>query len=169
MQLFVERGFAATTVPEIAAHAGLTTRTYFRHFDDKREVLFAAERELPQVVAGVMADAPAGLPPLPLIEHGLLAVTASRFTGLADLLRIRRSIIETDEGLQERELRKNAVLGDAIARSLSGRSFDPLTVRLTSQLAVAIFTASLARWLDDESRSLTEYVAEAFAVVRALG
>lgn len=39
--LFVEHGYAATTIDEIAARAGVTARTFFRHFVDKEEVLFS--------------------------------------------------------------------------------------------------------------------------------
>ena len=41
MELYIERGFEQTTVTEIARRAGLTQRTFFRHYADKREVLFA--------------------------------------------------------------------------------------------------------------------------------
>jgi len=61
MELFTEQGFAETTVPQITARAGLTTRTFFRHFTDKREVLFAGEEELPVLVARLAAEAPSAL------------------------------------------------------------------------------------------------------------
>src|SRR6188508_1594363 len=100
VELFLSQGFSVTTVPEIADRAGLTTRTFFRHFTDKREVLFGAEAELPDVVAGVLADAPDALTPLELVEFGLTRVAAARFDGLREFLRMRRSIIVTDVGLQ---------------------------------------------------------------------
>ena len=168
VELFLARGFADTTVPEIADRAGLTTRTFFRHFTDKREVLFGAEAELPGVVAGVLADAPDELTPLELVEFGLTRVAASRFDGLREFLRMRRSIIVTDVGLQERELRKNAGLGDVVRESIARRGYDDLAGSIASRVAVAIFTLSLDRWLDGDHESLEVLVAEAFAATRTI-
>jgi AcrR family transcriptional regulator len=168
VELFLSRGFADTTVPEIAERAGLTTRTFFRHFADKREVLFGAEAELPGVVSGVLADAPPGLTPLELVEFGLTRVAASRFNGLREFLRARRSIIVTDVGLQERELRKNAGLGDVIRNSLASRGFDSLAASIAARIAVAIFTLSLDRWLDGDDDSFASLVTEAFATTRSI-
>ncbi len=81
VELFAEQGFAATTVPQIAARAGLTTRTFFRHFADKREVLFAGDEELPALVARLVADAPAALGPMLVIAHGLETIAATTFEG----------------------------------------------------------------------------------------
>ncbi|WP_067499291.1 TetR/AcrR family transcriptional regulator, partial [Actinoplanes sp. TFC3] len=114
LQLFREQGFADTTVPQITARAGLTTRTFFRHFADKREVLFAGEEELPALVASMMAEAPAELDPMTLIVQGLAGVVRSRFEGRRDYLRVRRSVVRTDAGLVERELRKLSDLADAV-------------------------------------------------------
>lgn len=168
IELFLSKGFPDTTVPEIADRAGLTTRTFFRHFSDKREVLFGAEAELPGVVSGVLADAPSDLTPLGLVEFGLTRVAASRFDGLRDFLRARRSIIVTDVGLQERELRKNAALGDVIRESLASRGYDTLAGSIAARIAVAVFTLSLDRWLDGDDESLETLVAEAFATTREI-
>src|SRR5690242_7285084 len=82
LELFVEHGFTAVTVPQITARAGLTTRTFFRHFADKREVLFAGEDALPGVVAQAFAAAAPELTPMEVIVTSLCDVFAPRFDGL---------------------------------------------------------------------------------------
>ena len=114
LELFVEQGFGNTTVPQITARAGLTTRTYFRHFADKREVLFAYEVDLPARVAKLMADAPPSHGPMRLIGEGLETMAATLFEGRLDYLRTRQSVIHSDDGLRERELRKQSILSEAI-------------------------------------------------------
>src|SRR5580692_4264648 len=80
LQLFTEQGFAATTVPQITARAGLTTRTFFRHFADKREVIFGGD-EIPALATRLMAEAPPSLTPMTLIIRGLRTVAETRFEG----------------------------------------------------------------------------------------
>ena len=150
MELFVAKGFTETTVPEITARAGLTTRTFFRHFPDKREVLFSAEAELPAVVRAAISDAPGSASPMALIVHGLERVVAGRFDGLFEFLRTRRSVIRSDESLQERELRKLARLAGAIEAVLLDRGFDEHGARLVAGVAVTLFSVALDRWLDQE-------------------
>src|SRR5579872_6753902 len=58
MELFLERGFEQATVTEIAGRAGLTQRTFFRHFADKREVLFYGQEMLRDLLVAAVADAP---------------------------------------------------------------------------------------------------------------
>ena len=58
MELFPERGYERTTVEEIAARAGLTERTFFRYFADKREVLFSGSKELERLIVGAIASVP---------------------------------------------------------------------------------------------------------------
>jgi len=126
MELFTEQGFAAT-VPQITARAGLTTRTFFRHFTDKREVLFAGEEELPVLVARLAAEAPSALAPMTLIDHGLHVVASTRFEGQREYLRTRRTVVQGDESLRERELRKRCILSEAINRACLDRGYDELT------------------------------------------
>jgi AcrR family transcriptional regulator len=78
IELFAQQGFAATTVPQITARAGLTTRTFFRHFADKREVLFGGD-EIPALATRLMAEAPPSLDPMTLIVGGLKTVAETRF------------------------------------------------------------------------------------------
>jgi len=169
VELFVEQGFAATTVPQIAARAGLTTRTFFRHFADKREVLFAGDEELPALVARLVADAPAALDPLPVIAYGLEAVTATWSEDQRAYLRTRRAVIRADAGLRERELRKLAILSDALDRGFRERGVDALAATLAARLAVAVFGVTLDRWLDqDGERPPAELARDTLRALRAV-
>ncbi len=169
LELFIEQGFAETTVPQITARAGLTTRSFFRHFADKREVLFAGEEELPAVVARLVADAPASFGPMMLIAYGLETVAATRFEGQLEYLRTRRAVVQTDEGLRERELRKLSTLSEAISRGFRDRGFDELASILAAQLAVAVFSVTISRWLDqDGEQPLSELVHDTLRALRSV-
>ncbi len=168
LELFVERGFAETTVPAITARAGLTTRTFFRHFADKREVLFAVEDEAPTMVAGLLADAPASLGPMALIAYGL-ETRAADLEDRREYLRTRRTVIQADNGLRERELRKVAELSDAIAEGFRSRDKDELTSALAAQIAVTTFGIAIGRWLDqDGNQPLADLVRDTLGTLQAI-
>src|ERR1700759_3918689 len=103
LELSAEQGFAATTVPEITARAGLTTRTFFRHFADKREVLFGGD-EIPTLAQRLMAHAPPSLARVTLIVEALQNVADARFEPQREEIRAQQAIIRSDEGLRERDL-----------------------------------------------------------------
>ncbi|WP_305785364.1 TetR/AcrR family transcriptional regulator [Symbioplanes lichenis] len=167
LELFVEHGFAAVTVPQITARAGLTTRTFFRHFADKREVLFAGEDAVPPVITRFFAEAPAGLSTMQLIERGLCEVVAPRFAGMRDQLRVRREVVRSDEGLRERELRKGALVAEAGAAGFRARGLGELEAAVAAQLAATIIGTAVARWLDEpEERPLTDIVRETIAALK---
>jgi AcrR family transcriptional regulator len=157
LELFVEQGFANTTVPQITARAGLTTRTFFRHFADKREVLFAYEEDLPARIATLMAGAPASDGPMALIASGLEVIAESQFEGRLARLRTHRSVVQSDEGLQERELRKQSVLSEAIRAGFRHRGLDDLTSTLAAHLAVTVFGVAIIRWLDQPGSESPDY------------
>ena len=115
--------------------------TFFRHLTDKREVLFAGEDDVPAYVAQLTADAPASLNPMTLIVEQLQFFAAARFEGRREQLRLRRAVIQADEGLRERELRKISALADATSTGFRDRGVDSLTAALAAQIAV---TAELA-------------------------
>jgi AcrR family transcriptional regulator len=168
IELFAAQGFAATTVPQITARAGLTTRTFFRHFADKREVLFGGE-EIPEFAARIMADAPASLDPITLIVGGLQTVAETRFAGRRDEFRQRRAIIASDEGLRERELSKRAALAEVIRDGFVGRGIDARTAALLADSSVTVLNVAIDEWLDqdNEDRTLFEIILEALQSLQA--
>ncbi len=169
VELFIEQGFAETTVPQITARAGLTTRTFFRHFADKREVLFARDEELPALVVRLAADAPASLSPMMLIAYALETVAATRLEGQRAYLRTRHAVIQADEGLRERELRKLSALSDAISQGFRDRGVDELTSILAAQLAVTVFSVTISRWLDqDGEQPLSDLVHDTLRALRSV-
>ncbi|RCG31787.1 TetR family transcriptional regulator [Sphaerisporangium album] len=171
LDLFAEQGFAATTVPEITARAGLTTRTFFRHFADKREVLYADDAEVPAMVATMMAEAPPSAEPLALIVEGLRTVAETRFEPRKAALLARRELVRTDAGLQERDLRKRAVMSEAIREGFQARGVDPARAALLAETSVTLINVSLAEWLDaPDDRKLYDIILETLATLRsALG
>lgn len=160
IDLFSEQGFAATTVPEITARAGLTTRTFFRHFADKREVLFGGP-EIPALAAGMIADAPASLDPVTVIFGGLQTVAENRFEGRREDLRERRAIVRSDGGLRERDLRKRADLSEAIRTGFTARGVPATTATLLGEVTVTLLYLALDEWLDtSDDRTLFEVIFE---------
>lgn len=148
LDLFVERGFEQTTVPDIATRAGLTTRTFFRHFADKREVLFGDEDRIPDLATRMVLDAPPELGPMAVVQHALPILAASAFDGRLEQLLRRRAIIEGNHGLRERELRKMRQVTDAIAAAFRTRGVDDLSACAVAETAVGIVHVALGRWVD---------------------
>jgi AcrR family transcriptional regulator len=154
-ELFAERGFDATTVVEIAERAGVTERTFFRHFADKREVLFDGGDVLEKAFTEPVRDASDGTPVLELVRRALDAGGAllQDDRGL-DLARARARVVASHPALLERERHKMSSLADALSDALVARGCDRLSARLASSLAVAIFSDSFARWVGGECDDL---------------
>ncbi|MGY2896652.1 AcrR family transcriptional regulator [Deinococcus sp. UYEF24] len=169
LALFLEQGFAETTVPQIAARAGLTTRTFFRHFADKREVLFAGEESVPTLVQHLMAQAPSDMRPVPLIISQLGPFAETVFGQRRDVLGRRHQIISTDQGLRERELQKKATLRASIVDGFVRRGTDELTATLAADLAMMVLGTALAQWLNsDGSAPLSAVIATVLDAFRRL-
>jgi len=148
LELFVEQGFADTTVPQITERAGLTTRTFFRYFPDKREVLFAFDTQLPAIVERLMAQAAPGLGPMGVIRSALETVATVNLADQREHLDLHRSIVQSDDGLRERELRKHSILAEATRLGFLARGTDELTATLGAHVATTAFNVSIDRWLD---------------------
>jgi AcrR family transcriptional regulator len=151
LDLFSERGFDSVTVPEITARAGLTTRTFHRHFPDKREVLFADADQMPALATRLITGAPAGLGPVDVVTRGLPLI-ASAFEGRLGPLKQRKAVIDGHDGLRERELRKMEQLTSAIAEAFRARGVDQLTAALVAETAVGVVKVGLRRWLESDGR-----------------
>ena len=146
MELFEERGYDRTTVEEIAAHAGLTERTFFRYFTDKREVLFSGSKELEALIVGAIAQAPSTAAPLVAVAVALEA-TAPMFEARRAFARKRHVLVEAHAELRERELIKLASLAAAIAESLRGRGVDEAAAGLVAEVGIAVFKHAFERWV----------------------
>jgi len=146
LELFAERGFEQTTVDEIARRAGLTERTFFRHFADKREVLFGGQSSLLELLIGGIASAPPDATPIGAVTAGLRAITPM-FEHRLDQVRQRQAIIDAHPELQERELIKLAFLADAVTGALRDRGVPSQAASLAAQAGIAVFKIAFARWV----------------------
>ena len=147
-ELYGERGFEQTTVAEIAARAGLTERTFFRHFTDKREVLFAGAGELQQRLVTTVANAPAGIAPIEAAAAGIQAAGAFIQEG-GVLPRQRQAIIAANTELQERELIKLASVAAALAEALRHRGVAEPAASLAAEAGIAAFRVGFERWVNE--------------------
>jgi AcrR family transcriptional regulator len=149
--LYGEQGFEQTTVAEIAKRAGLTERTFFRHFADKREVLFAGADALRELLVSTVAEAPASLAPIDAAAVGLQAAGASIQEG-GELAHQRQAIIASSTELQERELIKLASLAAALAEALRRRGVDEPAASLTAEAGIAVFKVAFERYVEEANQ-----------------
>jgi len=168
MELYVERGFEQTTVAEIAERAGLTERTFFRHFADKREVLFAGAGMLQEFLVSAVAGAPESAAPIEAVAAALEAAGAL-LQERRDWSRQRQAVIAANTGLQERELIKLASLATALAGALRQRGVGEPAASLTAEAGIAIFKIAFERWVDGPSQpELPQLIREALGELRAV-
>lgn len=158
LDLYVERGFEHTTVEEIAKRAGLTERTFFRHFADKREVLFGGSELLRALLTGAVADAPPG-PPIDAVAAALRA-TGPLFEQRRALVRRRQKVIAANPELQERELVKMASLTAALTDALCRRGVDESTAALAAEAGIAVFRVAFKRWVEGAGKELSDLIGE---------
>lgn len=147
LDLYTERGFDETTVAEIAERAGLTERTYFRHFSDKREVLFGGQDQLAQLFVDAVAGADGSLPPLDVVGAAL-AATGPFFEGRHEQARRRQAVIAANPSLQERELIKLSAIASAMADALRRRGVAESASTLAAEAGMAIFKVAFERWIN---------------------
>ncbi|MFI9118513.1 TetR/AcrR family transcriptional regulator [Streptomyces bikiniensis] len=166
MELYNDKGFEATTVAEIAARAEVTERTFYRHFVDKREVLFQPNA-LADVLARAMATA-APLAPLEMITHALTEA-APVLEERAELVRQRQAVIAANPELQERELAKLASLVSTLAHALRERGLDSTTAALAAEIGIAAFKVAFDRWINDhDQHTLAQHIRETLDAAKHL-
>jgi AcrR family transcriptional regulator len=146
LELYSERGFEQTTVAEIAERAGLTERTFFRHFADKREVLFAGAGELQELFVSAVAGAPDSAAPIDAAAAGVEAAAEVLREG-RDHSRRRQAVIAANSELRERELIKLASIASATADALRRRGVGEPAASLTAEIAIAVFRIAFEQWV----------------------
>jgi len=148
MALYAERGFEQTTVAEIAARAGLTERTFFRHFADKREVLFYGMEMMRDLLMRAVADAPASATAMEAVGAAFQAAGAMLQEN-PERVRLRDAIVSANAELRERELIKLSAFAAAVAGALRDRGIPEPTASLAAETGVAIFKVAFARWASE--------------------
>jgi len=150
LDLFTEQGYDATTVSEIAERAGgLTKMTFFRHFPDKREVLFAAGQEIhSRLLADAIAAAPGPATPLQAVAAGLDSAAEAFTPERRDLGPKMQAAIAASTELQERETLKRVGLATAMTDALKERGISDPTASLAAEVGVLALKIAHARWAD---------------------
>ncbi|HEY3465842.1 MAG TPA: helix-turn-helix domain-containing protein [Amycolatopsis sp.] len=166
LDLFAERGYENTTVIDIAQRAGLTKSTFFRHFQDKREVLFGGGT-MAELLAKAIADAQGAANPLEAVGHAIAAAGREIFTPEhREFSALRRSVITANPELREREALKGLALTAAMTDALKARGFAELTACVAAELGALAMKIALERWLDTAGADFGETARQALAEVR---
>jgi AcrR family transcriptional regulator len=148
MELYVERGYEQTTVAEISERAGLTARTFFRYFADKREVLFAGSVALQEQLVAALDGAPDSASPMEAVSAALDAA-ATVLGQHREYSRQRQSVIAANAELRERELIKMASLAVALADGLRRRGVADPNASLAAEAGVAVLRVAFERWVHE--------------------
>ena len=167
VDLCAAQGYDATTVAQIAARAGLTKATFFRHFPDKREVLFAGQEAHSALLAEGIAAAPAGATPLEAVAAGLDTLTATFVPEQREFGPRLLAVIAANPELQERDAFKRAGLAAAMATALHARGVPDPAASLAADLGVEAFHRAFSRWTGEpDGRAFPDVARETLADLR---
>ncbi len=169
LELFASQGFDQTTTAEIARSVGLTERTFFRHFGDKREVLFFGQDELARVFLDAVDAAPGASAPLAVVAAAVRASAAFFPDERRSYSRMRQRVIEQNPALQERELHKLRTLGEIVGRALRTRGVTEPAATLAAESGITVFGVAFGQWIGEgEERSFAEIAAAVFGALVTL-
>jgi AcrR family transcriptional regulator len=167
LELFRERGYDATTAAEIAARAGVTERTFFRHFTDKREALFDGEDAFRTALSDGVLAAPEGATPMDALFHAFRSVGPT-IAANRSFSEPRAAVIAQTPALQERVLTKTAGLIDALSTALQRRGVDEAAASLAAQVGMAAFSYAARTWAQDPATGMDAHLRRAFDALQAL-
>jgi AcrR family transcriptional regulator len=161
LELFTSQGSDHTPAAHSAAPAGLTQRTFFRYFGDKRDVLFHGQESFVQTFLSGVEAAPPGASPIELVRHALASGTALFANDRRPYSRMRQAVIDAHPGLQERERHKLAGLALALAAALRRKGVAEPSATLAAESGATVFAVAFAEWLrTDDERPLAVVTAE---------
>ncbi|MTD15334.1 TetR family transcriptional regulator [Nakamurella sp. YIM 132087] len=168
LQLYATRGYEATTAADIAQAVGLTERTFFRHFADKREVIFGGQELFEQLFVDGIAAAPDAAP-MDMVASALGAAEEFFPDERRPHSRLRQTIIDAHPGLQERELLKLTAVAASLAEALRRRGVPEPQATLAAESGMTVFGISFRQWLaDGEQRSIGDIQRGVLEELRAL-
>ena len=167
LELYEKHGFDQVTIAEIAARAEVTERTFYRHFADKREVLFDGERVLREKLTDGVAQAPPDLAPLPALLWSFRS-TLPFLEGNRHMSEPLRRIIAANPGLRERQQAKTVMLTEALATALRERGVPASTASLAARVGMAAFAQAASVWFANPEQDVSRLLGETFAELREL-
>jgi AcrR family transcriptional regulator len=168
LELFGERGYEGTTVADIAERAGLTKRTFFRYFADKREVLFSGSEILEGTMIKGVLDAPADASPLDAVAAGLDA-SAVIFEQIPDRAGKRQLLLDANPELQERERAKLAKLSASVTAALRKRGVEDPAAGLAADAGMAVLRVAFGKWTTDpRGQDLRALLRDALAELKSV-
>jgi AcrR family transcriptional regulator len=152
MELFEEQGFDETSAVQISQRARVTTRTFFRYFPDKEEILFADANALNEALVQELLLAPEITNPLEAVTRTLAGYDWGRL-GSRERLRRRSQMIASNPRLLERDLIKQHQMADGFRRALGERGIDPDIAELAARTGSQIFRTAYRKWLESEDET----------------
>jgi AcrR family transcriptional regulator len=167
LDLFTEHGFDQTTAAQIAARAGVTERTFFRHFPDKRDVLFDGQAALTAAISDSIERLPLRLSPMQTLRQAFSAIVGP----LEQNRRVsepRQHIVAATPALQEREVAKHTALIQVIAEALRQRGIEARRADLAAQAGMAVLSHALRSWFADPALGLADHLNHAFTELQDL-
>jgi AcrR family transcriptional regulator len=167
LALFSENGYEATTVAQIAERANLNRATFFRHFADKREILFGGEDVLGALFADTIRQAPDDADVSECLASALKAADAVMTPEQRRRAAQRRKIAEASVEVRERGLLKTAGIANSVVGSLLERGVEDLTARLGAEMLILAFSVALRSWIESATdEPFSQYSAAALARLR---
>ena len=160
--LFLEFGYDQVTTTEIATRADVTQRTFFRHFADKRDILFEREETLRAVLTDAIASAPPHLTPVQVLLNAF-QIAEPMLEAQRAFVEPRYAVIAATPALSERELTKVATLTALLAMALEQRAVEPGLATLVVQASMAAMNHATKLWLTDRSCRLSVHLDRSFA------
>ncbi|OCJ07173.1 hypothetical protein A6U86_08845 [Rhizobium sp. AC27/96] len=167
LELYQERGYEQTTAAEIAQKAGVTERTFFRHFPDKREMFFHGETALGEMLTAAVRNAPRELGPWETLFKAFRSAE-KLFIENRHISEPGRRIVAASPALQERQAAKVNSLTEALAAELRERGVAARRASLIAKIGMAVLAHAVASWLDGGSQELDDHLIQAFEDVSDL-
>jgi AcrR family transcriptional regulator len=168
LHLFQKQGFDRTSVMEIAERAGLTERTFFRYFPDKREVLFGLQDNLLSTSVLAIEGAPGSTTPFKIIMAAL-EVLVPKFQERRAIILLRQSVIAGNIALQERDLLKQAIFIQGMADALKARGIRDTAATLAANAGGLVFKTAYARWVaEPDAPDLSRLIQAAFDQLKSI-
>ena len=167
LELFQQKGYDATTTAEIAERAGVTERTFFRHFADKREALFDGEEAFRDILAQTVVAAPQDMRPMEALFHAFRSVEPllqrnRKFT------EPRHKVIAKTPALQERVLSKTATLTVGLSDALRQRGVEEGSAAFAAQIGMAMLAHATSAWLAAPPTAFSAHLAKSHTELRRL-